>query len=544
MRALLRSLSVLLVVAGGAGAVTIPPCPNGRFVVLGPKLVPGTFAGSEDAVNVTGQTVSIESGCTPILGRVRGTRKGTKVRAKWVLGCDAVAYPMRITATIDPVTCNTMTGYFKVPKLRIVTPFTATRETAGTSCAESTFQHIQQRIFAARGCSLTTCHGASATSGLDLRPGSSLLNLINVPATNAVAAAAGKLRVVPGNAAASFLSQKVHGTLVAGEGNQMPFIGSPLTPDETALLDLWINAGAPPTGSVAGAFCLPPPTYAPVTAPAPPAGGYQIVLNGPTLQPGQESEGCMWIPVPNAADFNVGRWEFTLNPGTHHFAIFEYNRAGVPPTVGQFTLNDFGCFSGSDFGNNFTGSPQAPFYIDAYPPGVTRVLRAGTYIGLNAHYSNVYTVPIEMKVYINVFPYVGTPQHIAATIIDITDMFSISVPPFTQRIQPGRFDNFSGSPLYVFSTGGHMHKRGLRFTARRSNGTVIFDDYDWAHPTVRFFDPPLVLNPGDYIDYECLHDNGVTRPLKTDGAGNPATLFFGVTTDDEMCTIAGQYWTD
>ena len=73
---------------------------------------------------------------------------------------------------------------------------------------------------------------------------------------------------------------------------------------------------------------------------------------------------------------------------------------------------------------------------------------------------------------------------------------------------------------------------------------MIYEDYDWAHPTVRFFQPPLVLNPGDYIDYECLHDNGVTRPLKKDSLGNPTTLTFGVTTDDEMCTITGQYWTD
>jgi len=50
------------------------------------------------------------------------------------------------------------------------------------------------------------------------------------------------------------------------------------------------------------------------------------------------------------------------------------------------------------------------------------------------------------------------------------------------------------------------------------------------------------LAPGDHIDFECLHDNGVTRPVKRDGSGNPTTLTFGLTTDDEMCVLVGTYY--
>jgi hypothetical protein len=324
----------------------------------------------------------------------------------------------------------------------------------------------------------------------------------------------------------------------------MPFFGQTLTQTELDLLDLWIDAGAPPTGSVAGAYCLPPDEYVPAQAPPPPAGGYQIVLNGPTLQPGQEQEGCMWVPVPNSTDFDVGLWEFALNPGTHHFAIFEYQHPGTPPTPGVWRAGDIGCVSGAEFGNSISGSPQAPYYVDTYPAGVARRLEAGTWIGLNAHYANVFAVPIQIKVWSNLHPYVGTPQHYATGIVDFQDMFSINVPPFTQRVQPGRFDNLSGQPYHIFAVGGHMHKRGLRFTAYKSNGETLYEDFDWSHPTVRWLDPPFVLNPGDYINYECLHDNGVTRTVKKDGAGNPITLLFGVTTDDEMCTIVGQFWTD
>ena len=91
---------------------------------------------------------------------------------------------------------------------------------------------------------------------------------------------------------------------------------------------------------------------------------------------------------------------------------------------------------------------------------------------------------------------------------------------------------------------GHMHKRGLRFTAWQSNGTKLYENFDWAHPLVVLYDPPLVLAPGDWIDYECLHDNGVTRPVKLDAFGKPTHLRFGVTTDDEMCILPGVYYTD
>jgi hypothetical protein len=52
-----------------------------------------------------------------------------------------------------------------------------------------------------------------------------------------------------------------------------------------------------------------------------------------------------------------------------------------------------------------------------------------------------------------------------------------------------------------------------------------------------------VGDPGDWIDYECLHDNGVTRPVRRDSFGNPTTLVFGVTTEDEMCTLNGEFYT-
>jgi len=93
-----------------------------------------------------------------------------------------------------------------------------------------------------------------------------------------------------------------------------------------------------------------------------------------------------------------------------------------------------------------------------------------------------------------------------------------------------------------------MHQRGVRFDAWASDGTAIYENTDWAHPRVLNPDPPIVLQPGDYIEYQCTHDNGVTRPVRKCGdsyldtgctEGDPVPLRFNVTAQDEMCLLTG-----
>jgi hypothetical protein len=548
MRATVALFAVLMSAGSftGRAAASWPMCPGGQFVVQGASLVPGGAPPGADAVSFSTTLVGLQSGCPAVTGRVRGTKKGTKVKVRWT-SCTGLVAGAKLAAVVDAATCSTMTGTFRAPKNRIKTAFTATRTTSG-SCTDDTFKVIQNRIFNYRGCNVTTCHGSFSgnppQANLDLRPGAAYANLVGVLANNALAQAAGKLRVNPGDAAGSFLSQKVHGTQAAGEGSMMPLVGSPLPQIELDLIDAWINAGAPETGIVSGAPCLLPLQYEPSTAPTPPAGGYQLVLNGPTLLPGQEQEGCFWMPVPNATDFYASKFEFVLNPGTHHYSIFPYTFPGTPQ-VGVWRVNDYGCTSGAMFGNSLSGAPQSPYYVDLYPSGVARVLRAGGYIGLNAHYKNDFDVPIQMKVWTNVYPYAGTPDHIAQTLTSLDSTFTINVPVFTQRLQQGRFTNTGTQPMRFIQLAGHMHKHSLRFTAYNSSGTKIYETFDWSHPFGNTYDPAspsdLVVNPGDWISYECLEDNGVTRPVRKDAYGNPTTLLFGVSVEDEMCILVGAY---
>ena len=80
-----------------------------------------------------------------------------------------------------------------------------------------------------------------------------------------------------------------------------------------------------------------------------------------------------------------------------------------------------------------------------------------------------------------------------------------------------------------------MHFNGVRFTIWDVDGTTkLYESFDWAHPQARFFEPPIVLTPGQYFPYECEYDNGVDRPVRRNSAGDPTNLIFGVSALDAV----------
>jgi len=111
----------------------------------------------------------------------------------------------------------------------------------------ATFDDIQRKIFDTT-CATPSCHGAGAASaGLDLSAGAAYANLVNVPPSNEVAAAAGWMRVIPGDPGGSFLMYKLTGDLEAGKGSRMPLVGAPLPQSAIDLIRNWIASGAPET---------------------------------------------------------------------------------------------------------------------------------------------------------------------------------------------------------------------------------------------------------------------------------------------------------
>jgi hypothetical protein len=110
-----------------------------------------------------------------------------------------------------------------------------------------TFASIQQLVFETaetggrRNC--TACHhdvGRTPAGGLNLMHDRAYDSLVNVASPNKP----GAIRVVPGNADASYIVHKVEGR--AGiAGVRMPLNGPYLTDGQILILKRWIDIGAP-----------------------------------------------------------------------------------------------------------------------------------------------------------------------------------------------------------------------------------------------------------------------------------------------------------
>lgn len=118
------------------------------------------------------------------------------------------------------------------------TPATPASAASAPSTATATFASIQSTVFTPI---CIACHsGASAPQGLRLDAANSYAMLVNV-ASNEVPALK---RVAPGDAANSYIVQKLEGH--AAVGARMPFGGPYLDAATITLIRQWIDNGAAP----------------------------------------------------------------------------------------------------------------------------------------------------------------------------------------------------------------------------------------------------------------------------------------------------------
>jgi hypothetical protein len=112
---------------------------------------------------------------------------------------------------------------------------------SGFGALAPTLDSIQANVFSV-SCAVSGCHrGGGAPYGLQLEPGLSAGNLINVPAPRN----ANLIRVVPGDPDASFLIQKLQG-IDGLLGDRMPDGGPYLSTATVNVIRQWVQDGAPP----------------------------------------------------------------------------------------------------------------------------------------------------------------------------------------------------------------------------------------------------------------------------------------------------------
>ncbi len=177
------------------------------------------LTGLADALHAVTMPVSVPETCTAAVDvavPTRGRRPGRLVL---------------------PTTAATASGHTDRDRLTLVC------RPSPTAANGKTFASVQ-RIFD-RSCASVSCHGEALAGGLGLTAGESYGRLVNAPASNLAAAAAGVIRVIPGDPDASFLLRKLTGQLAADEGARMPQVGNALPAAQIDLVRRWIAAGAP-----------------------------------------------------------------------------------------------------------------------------------------------------------------------------------------------------------------------------------------------------------------------------------------------------------
>lgn len=235
--------------------------------------------------------------------------------------------------------------------------FTAATKRAPSK--SSTWSTIQKTVFARHGCTENACHGSAQSGGLDLRPNVAYGNLVEV-----FSQLGQQNRVERGSRQDSFLYRKLAAAsegLAGVPGSPMPLNGDKLTADELEAVRLWIQAGAPETGTVPGTdkllgSCLPPAGPLKIAAPPAPAANEGVQFHAPPwdIPAKSEDEVCyatyydvdaqvpddMKAPCderefgPGKTCFIYDRSELTQDPNSHHSIIHIYNGAYEPTDPG------------------------------------------------------------------------------------------------------------------------------------------------------------------------------------------------------------------
>lgn len=414
--------------------------------------------------------------------------------------------------------------------------------------ATSTFGVIQSTIFA-DNC--TSCHSGNSSfaveSGLSLDRATAYRNLVGVASHEATAKSDGLMRVLPGDAQKSLLYQKLilwDPNHARNYGAPMPLGGQSLTAAQIEFVKKWINAGAPETGEVADASTLKDPTrptYTPFTPLPLPEKGYQLKAGPFDVAPHFERELFIRRDLGNAAPIYITRIETRMRSNSHHLLAYTFTPdipAAIMPAVD--VIRDIRRPDGTmdilkmlPMGYHaFVAGSMTPTGGFQFPAGVALELPANAVLDLNSHYVNSTSGSVTGEVYVNLNTVDRSAvTQVAHTLFMNNESFSL---PANQRTTITRTFKVS-TPTTIIMLSSHMHKHGEKFVARIAggsrNGEIVYENTDWADPSIKVFTQPLVLQAGEGLTSEVTYNNTTS-----------STISFGLTSEDEMNIIFGYYY--
>lgn len=434
----------------------------------------------------------------------------------------------------------------------------------------SAYHDIQEYVFD-KSCANSACHAAPANAfNLNLSYGFSYENLVGAVPQNPAAAAAGMKLVDPGNPENSFLLTKLMGPTVPEQGARMPFLGGMLHTGKIDAVRMWIEAGAPQTGKIAGIGDLgvlrdPDETF---EAPAPPAPGegYQLRLPPFKIEPGTEREIYYATQISDEngnsveGDIFINRVEIFYPAGSHHFIIYRITEDGMAKgllengIVPDISVNSEDTFRELDtddpdpvfgvFGADrlFVVGTQTDDTLFQFPEGVGLRMPGDTVYDLNSHYINLLgDETLIGETYVNIYTIPEEEVRYEAVEIFVNNR-SINIPPGTTRVAKMTWlvedelfkrGHDSETALNVFLLTSHMHRHGELFEIfQESTNKLLHRSVAYDDAPIDLFNPVLLLDPDDGLHFRCVHNNYDTDE----------PLIFGLTSEDEMCIIFGYYY--
>jgi len=415
-----------------------------------------------------------------------------------------------------------------------------------------------------------SCHNSGYPTGNLLMDGTKqdvLNNLINVTPDNATAASKGFKRVKPGDARKSFLFHKVNQgldpnvSLQPNEGDAMPYGLSALSQVEREMIRQWIIFGAQDSvypyadenviTQYYNGFAEQRETPLPVPNPN---DGYQIYYGPIFLMPGEEVEFDMKAFLYNNSDLEVHKMNVLMNKESHHMAIFKYlpgNDTIFPDGLKKVNslLDAAGLFYSAEVVAQWPNSLEIEL-----PTGTALFWDSNTVLSISYHILNYSDSIIAAEAHMNVFTrprsvstiemtsypvrYDGHPQYQGGW-----DVANLIIPPTNGADTTYSINQWHADSTYfwnIWSIQAHSHKYGKDYNVwlRNNDGskgcqiydgtydvTHTFDQgfYDWEHPPLRYFDPPLAVDMSTGMVHESTYNNNTNN-----------TINFGLTTEDEM----------
>lgn len=438
----------------------------------------------------------------------------------------------------------------------------------------STFDAIEEIVFARHGCTAAVCHGDAAAGGLSLAPGLAYDSLFGAPSTGS-----SFLRVEPGDRDRSYLYLKLAAKTDPGSveitGSAMPSGRRAIHSDELEAVRLWIYAGAPRTGVVIGTeslldACLPEPEpidIAPLPPPEP-GDGLQFVLPTVHLPATSEQEICFAFyydvsdQVPDVAldptgeMFRIRTQEIRQDPQSHHILLLDSGvdvtqihdpafggwRCHGGPREGEACeptdlescpnslcrselRNDlagcvgYGLTSSADIVQRGMGGAQEPQAWNEFPEGIFAQYPVRGIAYWNSHAFNLTSKDAGLNGRINFYFAEQQDIPIRNVPVDLVNIFRPNAAPFEEETLCADYVVPQGTRFFLMSS--HTHKRGKHFWAELPDGTLLYENFIYNDPTRVWFDPPLAFDSEDpaqrTIHYCARYENGIG----TDGEPDP-----------------------